>query len=41
MGVRSKRFALIVDDGVVTSIAVEDAPGQTTVSAAAQILQQL
>lgn len=41
MGVRSKRFAMIVNDGVVTSIAVEDAPGQPTVSAAAQILQQL
>ncbi len=41
MGTRSKRFAMIVDDGVVRSLAVEDAPGQTTVSAAAQILQQL
>lgn len=41
MGTRSKRFAMIVDDGVVKAIAVEDAPGQTTVSAAAQILAQL
>ncbi len=41
MGIRAKRFALIVDDGVVTSLAAEDAPGQTTVSSAAQILGQL
>ena len=41
MGIRSKRFAMIVEDGVVTSIAVENAPGQPTVSAAAQILEKL
>ncbi len=41
MGIRSQRFAMIVEDGVVKSLAVEDAPGQTTVSAAAQILEQL
>ena len=41
MGMRSKRFAMIVDDGIVTSISVEDQPGQTVVSSAAQILGQL
>ena len=41
MGMRSKRFAMIVDDLVVTSISVEDQPGQTVVSSAAQILEQL
>jgi glutaredoxin/glutathione-dependent peroxiredoxin len=41
MGVRSKRFAMIVDDGVVSSIAVEDQPAQTAVSSAAQILEAL
>jgi peroxiredoxin len=41
MGIRAKRFAMIVEDGVVKSIAVEDAPGQTVVSAAARILEQL
>jgi peroxiredoxin len=41
MGTRSKRFALIAENGVVKSIAVEDAPGQTAVSSAAHILQQL
>lgn len=41
MGTRAKRFALIVEDGVVTSVATEDTPGQTTVSSAAQILEAL
>lgn len=41
MGTRAKRFALIADDGVVSSIAVEDAPGQAIASGAATILEQL
>ena len=41
MGRRSRRFAMIVDDGVVTSIAVEDVPGQATSSGAAAILEKL
>jgi glutaredoxin/glutathione-dependent peroxiredoxin len=41
MGTRSKRFAMIVEDGIVTSISVEDQPGQTVVSSAAQILEKL
>ena len=41
MGIRSKRFAMIVEDGMVRAIAVEDAPGQVAASAAAQILQLL
>lgn len=41
MGMRARRFAMIVDDGVVKAIAVEDQPGQTVVSSAAQILEQL
>ena len=41
MGTRAKRFAMIVDDGVVTAIAVEEQPGQTAVSSAAQILEKL
>jgi peroxiredoxin len=41
MGIRSQRFAMIVEDGVVTSIAVEDQPGQTIASAAARVLEQL
>jgi len=41
MGMRAARFAMIVDDGVVTAITVEDQPGETAVSSAAKILEQL
>lgn len=40
MGTRSQRFAMIVDDGVVSHIAVEPAGG-VDVSAAEKILEQL
>jgi len=38
MGIRSKRFALVAKDGVVTHLFVE-APGEFTVSAADYVLQ--
>ena len=41
MGTRARRFAMIVDDGVVTALAVEEKAGQTAVSTAAQILEKL
>ena len=40
MGVRSQRYAMIVDDGVVTALEVE-APGQFEVSSAEAILKLL
>ncbi|HYE35462.1 peroxiredoxin [Methylocaldum sp.] len=40
MGMRSQRFAMVVDDGVVTHLAVE-APGKFEVSSAEAILAQL
>lgn len=40
MGIRSKRFAMIVDNGVVTYIAVEPAGG-VDVSSAEKIMEQL
>jgi peroxiredoxin (alkyl hydroperoxide reductase subunit C) len=40
MGTRGQRFALIVDDGVATHVAVE-APGQFEVSKAEAILEAL
>jgi peroxiredoxin len=40
MGTRAKRFAMIVEDGVVTALALEEKPG-LTVSSAAQILERL
>lgn len=41
MGLRSRRFSMIVEDGKVTALNVEDAPGQAVVSGAARILEQL
>lgn len=41
MGIRCRRFSMIVDDGVVTRLNVEDVPGQVTNSGAAAILDQL
>ena len=40
MGMRGQRFALIVDDGVATHVAVE-APGQFEISRAEAILEKL
>ena len=40
LGTRSQRYAMIVDDGVVSSLAVED-PGQFEVSKAEAILEAL
>jgi peroxiredoxin len=41
MGTRARRFAMIVDDGVVSALAIEEQRGQTAVSSAAQILEKL
>jgi len=40
MGIRGKRFALIVDDSVVTGVFVEG-PGEFKVSSAEHVLSQL
>jgi peroxiredoxin len=41
LGTRSKRFAAIIDNGVVKELNVEDAPPQVTTSSAANVLCQL
>ena len=41
LGVRSKRFAMIVEDGVIRDIAVEAAPPDHTVSSAETVLGKL
>ena len=41
LGIRSKRYSMIVDDGVVTSLNIEDTPGTAVTSGAAAILDQL
>jgi glutaredoxin/glutathione-dependent peroxiredoxin len=41
LGVRSKRYSMLIDNGVVKSLNVEESPGQATVSGAAAMLEQL
>lgn len=41
LGVRSKRYAMLVEDGVVKSLDVEESPGQATVSSAQAMLERL
>lgn len=41
LGLRSKRFSMIVEDGTVVSLNIEDNPGQAVESGAAKILEQL
>ena len=41
LGVRSKRYAMLVDDGVVKSLSIEAQPGQVEVSSAEAMLKAL
>lgn len=41
MGIRSQRYSMIVEDGVVTSLNAGDVPGETEISGAARIMEQL
>jgi peroxiredoxin len=41
LGLRSKRYSMLVDNGVVKTLNVEENPGQATVSAAAAMIEQL
>ncbi|MPY90371.1 MAG: redoxin family protein [Luteitalea sp.] len=41
LGTRSKRFSMVVDNGVVRSLNVEEAPGQCTITKADDVLTQL
>ncbi|MFZ5690820.1 MAG: peroxiredoxin [Pseudomonadota bacterium] len=41
LGIRSKRYCMVVDNGVVKSLAVEDAPGKADVSSAEALLKSL
>lgn len=41
LGIRSKRYSMLVEDGVVTSLNIEESPGQATVSGAAAMLERL
>lgn len=41
LGIRSKRYSMIVDDGVVTALNVEDSPGKAVASGAAALIEML
>ncbi|KQZ94083.1 alkyl hydroperoxide reductase [Mesorhizobium sp. Root157] len=41
MGLRSKRFSMIVDDGTVTTLNIESVAGQAVEAGAAKVLEQL
>ena len=41
LGVRSKRYSMLVEDGVVKTLNIEESPGQATVSGAAAMIEQL
>jgi peroxiredoxin len=41
LGTRSKRYAMVVDDGVVKNLSIEDAPGKVEVTGGDALLKQL
>ena len=41
LGLRSKRYAMLVDDGVVKKLNIEEAPGKVEVSGGDALVKQL
>jgi peroxiredoxin len=41
LGLRSKRYSMLIDDGVVKSVNIEDAPGKAEISGADNLLKQM
>ena len=41
MGIRSKRYSMLVEDGIVKSLNIEDSPGKADISGAENLLPQL
>ncbi len=41
LGMRSQRYSMVVEDGVVKSLNIEDAPGKADISGAENLMKQL
>jgi peroxiredoxin len=41
LGIRSKRYAMLIEDGVVKKLNVEEAPGKAEASSAESLLKQM
>ena len=41
LGIRSQRYAMVIDDGVVKALNIEDTPGKADISGADNLMKSL